>query len=146
MPAATSIVAVSLLAYGLYESNQADVHQKRAQRAQARSQEIATAEGKVKDIRERKQRIRQERVRKAQILASAQTQGISGGSAESGAIAATTSLTAGANAAARGSQLTAEGISRFNQIATTETGEANKSAGRASLAFQGAGTAAGMGK
>ena len=136
-------VSTGLLGYGLYENNQADVHRKRGERAQARAQEIATAEGKVKDIRQRRQRIRQERVRKAQILAAAESRGIAGGSMESGALGATSSLTAGANAASRGSQLTADSISKFNQIAATESGEANKSAGRAQLAFQGTSMALG---
>lgn len=131
---------IALLAVAAYQTNESIEQNRKATRAQKRSNEIATADGKVKDINDRRQRLRQQRIRQAQIEQSAVNQGVQGGSLEFGAKSALATNVAAANAASRGSQLTSQNISAFNQVAADAMGKANEASAYANLAF----TAAGM--
>lgn len=121
---------------GIEQAYTADEEQRKAAEAQKEANAIATAEQKVKDIRERKQMARQERIRRAQVLQASDTSGVAGGSGQQGALAAMKTIFAANRAASRGSQLTALNVSMWNQKAADAMTRANTAQAMSNLSFQ----------
>jgi len=136
--AVMTAVAVGLLAYGAYESQEAAKDQRKANRAQKKANAISTAQGQADDIAKRRANVRKERIRRAQVLQASQAQGTEGSSGEIGAQSALTTGVATANAAIRGSQATSLNVSQFNQFAADAMSDAGEHQALANLAFQGA--------
>ena len=101
----------------VYEAEEAKKDARRAARATERANKIQTAQGQIQDINRRRQNIREERVRKAQILQASQNLGVAGGSGEFGATGALSTLTSSRNAAIRGGQSAAISISELRNEA-----------------------------
>lgn len=139
--AAATAITIGLLAVGAQQTYKANEAQKDAAKAQRRANDIAQAEGEVQDINARRQRARQERVRRAQIQQAASNTGVGGSSGESGALSSLSTSTSAANASSRGSALTAMGITNFQNQASAFQASANESSALAGLSFQFAGYA-----
>ena len=78
---ASLIVSMASTAYSISENRQAGKKQQEAQ-------DISTAQQKSVDLANRRQQIREERIRRAQIEQAAANQGAGGSSGEAGAISA----------------------------------------------------------
>lgn len=130
------LVAGGLVLFGIEKAVEADEEQREAAKAQKEANRIQTAEQKVKDIRERKQMARQERIRRAQVLQASDTSGTAGGSGQAGALGAMQTIFAANRAASRGSQLTAMNVSMWNQKAADAMTRANTAQALSSLSFQ----------
>jgi hypothetical protein len=104
-------VAVAALAVTATSAVMQHQQARRASRAQARAaeeareqQRIGTAAEEIRGRQQRRQALREQRIRRARILAASQGAGVGGSAAESGAVGALGTLT-GANLGALGSQM-----------------------------------------
>ena len=116
--------------------------QKKAGAAQEEAQDISTAQQKSVDFANRRQQLRAERIRRAQIEQASSNQGVGGSSGEAGAVSAL-GAQVGANVASiNQGQMAAEGISGAMSKAAGATQRAQVAQGVASLSgtvFSGAG-------
>lgn len=85
--------------------------------AQKEANAIGAAQTKVDSLESRRQRIREERIRKAQILAASENTGTSGSSGQIGAIGALSTNIGGLIAQSSGQSKTNAGINKNNQKA-----------------------------
>jgi len=129
-------ITIGLLAVGAQQSYKANEASKDAARAQNRANDVATAEGQVQDINARRQRARQERIRRSQIQQAAVNTGTTGSSGSLGAQSALATNVAAANASSRGSQLSAQGITNFQNQAAQYQSSASTHSLLSSTAFQ----------
>lgn len=129
-------VATGLVIYGLYQAKESMDAQEDAAKAQKESNRVAAAEGKVKDIRQRKQEARQERVRRAQMAQAATNTGVEGSSGYQGSVGALGSLYAANRGAMSGSALTNSTLSSLNQSAADAMTKAGKAQALSNLSFQ----------
>lgn len=121
-----ALMAVST-AVSVASSVEASRKQKQAAKDQKEAEMIARNEQRAQDAIQRRAQIREERVRRAQILQQAQNMGASGSSGESGGISSL-SATIGSNLSSirRGAR-TADSLSYFQQSAQDNIDSANKS-------------------
>lgn len=137
-------ITAGLLVYGAYQSNEARRDSKRSAREQKKANAVAAAQGQVADIQKRRELKRQERVRRAQLLQASNNMGVEGSSGESGSLSALSTSISSANASIRGSALSNQTISAFNQKAADFASSANNKQAYANLAFQGASFSSGF--
>jgi len=124
------------LGLGIYESEEAKKDARRAARASERANQIQTAQGQIQDINRRRQNIREERVRKAQILQASQNLGVAGGSGEAGSTGALSTLTSARNAGIRGGQSAALSISNLRNEAARAMVRSQEHQFTSDLSFQ----------
>lgn len=132
---AALVVSAASTAYSISENRQAGKKQQEAQ-------DISTAQQKSVDLANRRQQIREERIRRAQIEQAAANQGAGGSSGEAGAISALGSQVGSNIASISQGQLAATGISNAMSAAASSTQRAQVAQGVASLSgtvFSGAG-------
>lgn len=86
---------------------------------------VATAGGLIKDNATRRRLAREERVRRARLLATSRASGGTGSSGEGGALAALSANFGGASAELSSDGLTAQGISAANQRAADYASKAD---------------------
>lgn len=141
MAAVSTVVTVGLLAAGTHQAYEANKDSKRAARASREANRVATNEGKVKDINARRAAARKMRVRRAQMQQGAVNTGLVGSSTSLGAQGALATNNAASSAASRGSQLSNQSISNFNNMASQFQASANEHSAISGVAFQFAGLA-----
>lgn len=107
--------------------------QKKAGKAQQEGQDIATAQQKSIDLANRRQQLREERIRRAKIEQAAANQGVGGSSGEAGAISALGSQVGSNIASISQGQVAANGISSAMSRAAGATQRAQVAQGVASL-------------
>ena len=107
--------------------------QKKAGAAQEEAQDISTAQQKSVDLANRRQQIREERIRRAQIEQAAANQGAGGSSGEAGAISAIGSQVGSNIASISQGQKAAEGIGNAMSAAAGSTQRAQVAQGVANL-------------
>lgn len=133
--AASLAASAAATAYGVVESGKAADDQQEAQ-------DIATAQQKSVDLANKRQQLREERIRRAQIEQASVNQGVGGSSGEAGAISAL-GVQAGTNIGAiNQGQMAAQGISNSMTSAAQSQQKAQIAGGVASLAgtiFSGSG-------
>ena len=104
-------VALAALAVSSASTVYSIAEQRKAGKAQQEGQDIATAQQKSIDLANRRQQLREERIRRAQIEQAAANQGAGGSSGEAGAISALGSQVGSNIASISQGQLAASGIS-----------------------------------
>ena len=110
------------------------VHQAgEARSASNKAKDVSAAQAKAKESDTTRQEIRQERVRRAQIVASAANSGVSSGSSETGSLSALGTLTGGNIAFRTGAGKANEAVSGYVQDSTDATGRSNTAAAVSSL-------------
>lgn len=107
--------------------------QKKAGKAQEEAQDISTAQQKSVDLANRRQQLREERIRRAQIEQASSNQGVGGSSGEAGAVSALGSQVGANIASINQGQKAAEGISGAMSRAAGATQRAQVAQGVASL-------------
>lgn len=133
--AASLAASAAATAYGVVESGKAADDQQEAQ-------DIATAQQKSVDLANKRQQLREERIRRAQIEQASVNQGVGGSSGEAGAISALGVQTGTNIGAINQGQMAAQSISNSMTSAAQSTQKAQIAGGVASLAgtvFSGAG-------
>lgn len=112
-----------------------------AQGAKARKEgaDITAARGQIDDRFARRQKTREERVRRAQIVASAEGAGVTGSSGAIGAISVLGTNTGGAIAGSLGAAKARQGVGQANQAAANATASQQQSASQANLFAAGIG-------
>ena len=135
-------VAIAALAVTTASTAYSIAEQRKAGKAQQEGQDIATAQQKSVDLANKRQQLREERIRRAQIEQASANQGVGGSSGEAGAVSAL-GAQVGANVASiNQGQVAAEGISGAMSKAASATQRAQVAQGVASLSgtvFSGAG-------
>lgn len=96
-----------------------------AANAQRESNAVQAAQTEVQGIESRRQRIREQRVRRAQIIAASENQGVSASSGAVGAVGALSTNLAGLIGNSLGESRANAGINRSNQRAADATASAN---------------------
>ena len=117
-----AIVALAISAVSTYQSVKAS---KQAAREQKNANKIQTAAQKNADAAARRQKIREERVRRAQILQQAENTGVSGSSGAIGAVGVLSNNLGQINANVNASADAAGAISDSNQRAADYSSKAN---------------------
>lgn len=133
--AATAVLGIGL-AYGIYQNEEARKDSRKAARAQEEANRVQTAQQQVQDIAKRRQTIREERVRRAQILNLAQQQGVAGSSGAVGAVGSLSTSVASQGAAIRAQQNTANAVSALNIEASKALVRSQEHQALSSLSFQ----------
>ena len=135
-------IAIAALAVSSASTVYSIAEQRKAGKAQQEGQDIATAQQKSVDLANKRQQLREERIRRAQIEQASANQGAGGSSGEAGAVSAL-GAQVGANVASiNQGQMAAEGISGAMSKAAGATQRAQVAQGVASLSgtvFSGAG-------
>ena len=135
-------IAIAALAVSSASTVYSIAEQRKAGMAQQEGQDIATAQQKSVDLANKRQQLREERIRRAQIEQASANQGVGGSSGEAGAVSAL-GAQVGANVASiNQGQMAAEGISGAMSKAAGATQRAQVAQGVASLSgtvFSGAG-------
>jgi flavin-dependent dehydrogenase len=85
--------------------------------AQKEVKDITLAQGKVQTLESRRQKLREERIRRARIIAASENTGTGSSSGASGSVAALSTNLQGMVASASGQSKANEGINKQNQIA-----------------------------
>lgn len=112
MAEVAAIIAITGAAVGTAVS--VDAANKSAS-AQKERNKVANATQKAEDARNIRQQVREERIRRAEILQASENTGASGSSAESGAVSSLSVQVAENKARVSGQQIAAAGIGRANQ-------------------------------
>ena len=123
---AALVVSAASTAYSISENRQAGKKQQEAQ-------DISTAQQKSVDLANRRQQIREERIRRAQIEQAAANQGAGGSSGEAGAISALGAQVGSNIASINQGQVAAAGISNAMSAAAGHGQKAQVAQGVASL-------------
>lgn len=98
---------------------------KSAARAQRKARDTSAAQDKVNSMESVRQRIREERVRRAQILASSENTGSGGSSGAIGSVGALNTNLGGLISSAAGQSKANQSINAFNQQAADHTTRGN---------------------
>ncbi len=133
--ATSTAIAIGALALGAYQTRQQTIQQRKAVRKQERAQDVQENQQKASEAAQRRQKVRAERVRGAQIKQASSNLGVSGSSGESGAITALSTNTATSLAASAGATNTAVQLGNLNQQATRAQQVAGEHGAMANLAF-----------
>ena len=104
-------VAIAALAVTTASTAYSIAEQRKAGKAQQEGQDIATAQQKSVDLANKRQQLREERIRRAQIEQASANQGVGGSSGEAGAISALGAQVGANIASINQGQVAAEGIS-----------------------------------
>lgn len=86
--------------------------------AQKEENDITLAQGKIQTLESRRQKVREERIRRARIIAASENTGTGSSSGAAGAVGALSTNLSGMVASASGQSKANEGINKQNQIAT----------------------------
>ena len=119
------IIAAAALAVSAYSAVEQHKEAKKAAAAQRESSRINNNSQKASDIAQRRQKYREERIRRAQIIAQASASGASGSSGEAGAVAGLDVNTGISTAFTSAKALASEGVSTALQSAANHEGRAN---------------------
>lgn len=111
------ILGAASLAVNLISTVSAASQRKQSAKAQKESNNISIAQSKVNSYEERRQRLREERVRRAAMEQGSQNSGTSGSSGESGGISALGSNFGTLLSQQLGQTKANEGINKWNQKA-----------------------------
>lgn len=90
---------------------------KQSTTAQKEAKDIQVAQGKVQTLESRRQKLREERIRRARIIATSENTGTGSSSGAIGSVGALQTNLSGMVASASGESKANNGISRQNQIA-----------------------------
>lgn len=135
-------IAIAALAVSSASTVYSIAEQRKAGKVQQEGLDIATAQRKSVDLANKRQQLREERIRRAQIEQASANQGVGGSSGEAGAVSAL-GAQVGANVASiNQGQMAAEGISGAMSRAAGAGQRAQIAQGVASLSgtvFSGAG-------
>lgn len=85
--------------------------------AQREGQAISGAQQQIQQRRSQRQSVREERIRRAQIMQASESTGVAGSSSEAGALGALGTMSATNRANVQGGTLAAQGITRASQRA-----------------------------
>lgn len=108
MPAIVAYAALALSAYSVVKQHK---EAKKAASSQREASRISNNSQRASDIAQRRQQYREERIRRAQIIAQASAAGVSGSSGEAGAIAGLDTNLGISTAFTSSKALASEGIS-----------------------------------
>ncbi len=111
-------------------ASEAAAAQRNAAAMQKEANAIEGASNKNVSTESRRQRVRESRIRRAQIIAASENQGTSKSSGQIGAVGALSTNLAGALGSSLGSSAAATGINNANQKSADYIGQANEAAQR----------------
>ncbi len=97
--------------------------------AQTEAREIQSAQGKVQALESRRQKVREERIRRARIIAASENTGTGQSSGVGGSIGALSTNLSGLVSSASGESKANAGINKQNQIAATAESESRTISG-----------------
>lgn len=106
------------LAVGVVNTANASANAKKSAAAQRESNNIAIAQGQIEARENRRQLLREERLRRARLMQGAQNTGTAGSSGETGALSAIGTNVAGILSAQAGQEKANVGINKWNQRAS----------------------------
>lgn len=129
------IVGAVGAAAGAYGTIQAQKGAKKAAKEQEKAADVAAAQQKQEEMEKRRQQIREQRIRTAQIEQGAANAGVSGSSGEIGAKSGVQTVTASNIAFGTSAAKAAEGISEHNQAAAEANLQSQINQGIAGLGF-----------
>lgn len=113
------LLGIGSLAVGMIGAGQAASASKKSLAAQKEANNITIAQGKVDNAENRRQLLREERIRRAKLAQGSQNAGVSGSSGELGAAGAMTTNVDTITSASSGATKTAEGINKWQQKAVS---------------------------
>jgi len=115
--AATAVISIAVgTGYQVERGISASREQRRASRAEAEAREVSAAQQENERRAAIRKQIREERVRRAQVLSAAEAVGVSGSSVEASTIGSGQTITAAGQAFATGASLAAARQSDLLQI------------------------------
>jgi len=98
---------------------------KRAANAQKEANNIQAAQTQVQSTESRRQKIREQRIRRAQIIAASENAGTTASSGQVGAVGALSTNLAGLVGSSLGESRANAGINKFNQKSADATAQSN---------------------
>lgn len=146
MAAISTIIAAVTLTASVYSAQEQKKEAKKAAVAQTNIRNEEKAANTAKQMSERRQQVREERIKRARVLQASQNTGVAGGSGETGAVAAlNTNL--GSNLGSNSSAVMAgDRVSVFAQQAATAQNAGQNAALFGSLAIAAAPTVTKVGE
>lgn len=121
------VAGIASLAVNLVAGASASSNYKKSAAATKEGQAITTAQSRINAASERRQLLREERIRRARLLQGAQNTGTSGSSGEAGASGAITTNIDTITSAAAGETKAVEGVNKWNQISSNYDMKARES-------------------
>lgn len=138
MGVVTAIIATATAIYQASEAEDAEDRQHAARQEQKKANEIQRAEQAERDAATKRRKIREDRIRRAQILASSESAGVTASSSQFGTQSALTTDVGTQGSFMQGQAMAADAISARLQTAADLEGQADaintRAAGIASVA------------